>query len=66
MEFSDLKLNNRTPLAPETIKAYVGTDCILRKPTWDGYKQYVIVAAAPTDDPCVAAIEVERKRLWRF
>jgi hypothetical protein len=59
--FTDLKLrSHRCPLTSEQIEGYVGTDCrILNVP-------YVIVAAVPTDDPYVAAIELEPKRVWRF
>jgi hypothetical protein len=66
VEFTDLKLTSRAPLTPEKINACIGEDCWLTKPDWPGYKQYVVVAAEPTNDPYEAAVQVEPKRVWRF
>jgi hypothetical protein len=68
VNFDNLTMRSPTPLTPERIEAYVGTDCRivreLREPYV--YGPYVIVEAEATDDPHVAAIRVEPKRVWHF
>ena len=52
--FDDLKLRSWHPVTPEQIAAYVGVGCWIGN--WND--RYTIISATPTDDPCVAAIEV--------
>ena len=67
VDFDNLTLKSREPLTQDRIDALVGTDCRIVRELRDPYvyDAYVVVSADATDDPCVAAIQVEPKLVWR-